>query len=115
MAGVFRFSNAVSDIGKFINTYKELYRSLKNRGAFSHDDATETLIYKGLVSSSGAIGKEAIKRSRRKDRSRDSLYNQLKSYSEMYRMLGWYNPASNRSQFLISEFGEYIFESSDQP
>ena len=25
MAGIFRFSNAVSDIGKFINTYKQLY------------------------------------------------------------------------------------------
>lgn len=115
MAGVFRFSNAVSDIGKFIITYKELYKSLKDRGAFTHDDATETLINKGLVSSSGAIGEEAIKRSRREDRSRDPLFNQLKMYSEIYRMLGWYKPATNKSQFLISEYGEYIFESNGDP
>ena len=78
---MFRFSNAVSDISKFIDTYKSLYVDLKDHNDFTHDDATESLISKGLVSSSGAIGNEAMKRSRREDRSRDPLYNQLKMYS----------------------------------
>ncbi len=35
------------------------------------------------------MGKEAISRSTRKDRSRDPLYNQLKMYAELFRSLGW--------------------------
>ncbi|MEO2063244.1 MAG: hypothetical protein ABGW97_09700 [Christiangramia sp.] len=110
MAGVFRFSNAVSDIRKFIQTYKLLFSQFRNTHDFTHDDATKALIENGLVSSSGAIGTEAIKRSRRQDRSRDPLYNQLKMYSEIYRMLGWYLPGSKRTQFFIPEYGEYIYE-----
>jgi len=110
MAGVFRFSNAVSDIRKFIDTYKVIYQKLKDTKDFTHDDATEALIENGLVSSSGAIGQEAVNRSRRADRSRDPLYNQLKMYSEIYRMLGWYNPGSKRTNFVIPDYGEYIFD-----
>jgi hypothetical protein len=110
MAGVFRFSNAVSDIRKFIDTYKVIYQKLKDTEDFTHDDATGALIENGLVSSSGAIGQEAVNRSRRVDRSRDPLYNQLKMYSEIYRMLGWYNPGSKRTNFVIPEYGEYIFD-----
>jgi len=112
--GIFRFSNAVSDIRKFIDTYKVIYEKLKDTENFTHDDATEALIENGLVSSSGAIGQEAVNRSRRADRSRDPLYNQLKMYSEIYRMLGWYNPGSRRTNFVIPEYGEYIFDAEGE-
>ncbi|MBT7402170.1 hypothetical protein HN777_00070 [Candidatus Woesearchaeota archaeon] len=111
--GVFRFSNAVSDIRKFIQTYTVLYSELKNTKNFSHDDATDVLIKHGLVSSSGAIGEEAKKRSQRTDRSRDSLYNQHKMYSEIYRMLGWYEPGNKRTNFNFTEFGKYIIDATD--
>ena len=42
-----------------------------------------------LATSSGHMGKEAISRSTRMDRSRDPLYNQLKMYAELFRSLGW--------------------------
>ena len=94
MAGIFRFSNAVSDIGKFISTYKQLYYHFveyTNEGKyFNHDDAAKFLALNGLATSLGAVGKEAFNRSTRDDKSRDPLYNQHKSYSEMFRMLGWY-------------------------
>lgn len=115
MAGLFRFSNAVSDISKFIQTYRELYKnfsSLQQQGKFfDHDDASTFLALSGLASSQGAIGYTAIKRSRRPDRSRDPLYNQHKMYSEMYRMLGWYEPGTKQTNFRMTEYGEYIFES----
>ena len=114
MAGVFRFSNAVSDIRKFIDTYKVIYEKLKDKVDFTHDDATEALIDNGLVSSSGAIGQEAVNRSRRADRSRDPLYNQLKMYSEIYRMLGWYKPGSSRTNFVIPDYGEYIYDADGE-
>ena len=85
-----------------------IYKELNNTPNFTHDDATSALIKNGLVSSSGAIGEEAVKRSRRVDRSRDPLYNQLKMYSEIYRMLGWYVPGSKRTNFNIPGYGEYI-------
>ncbi len=110
MAGVFRFANAVSDIRKFIETYKTIYNQFYETPGFSHDDVIKTLIGGGLVSSSGAIGHVALARSTRKDRSRDPLFNQIKMYSEIYRMLGWYVPGPSRSEFDIPEYGEYIFD-----
>jgi hypothetical protein len=91
-----------------------LYRNFcvehDNKG-FNHDDAAEFLALNGLASSQGAIGHVALARSRRPDRSRDPLYNQHKMYSEMYRMLGWYEPNTCQTQFKMTEYGEYIFES----
>lgn len=125
MAGVFRFSNAVSDIDKFIATYKKIYRhfiqwSAENR-YFDHSDAAEFLAQNGLATSLGAIGEEALARSisrgttedNKKDKSRDPLYNQHKSYSEMFRMLGWYEPGNMQTNFKLSEFGAYVAETED--
>ena len=67
--GIFRFSNAVSDIRKFIDTYKVFYDKLKDEVDFTHDKGVKVLIENGLASSSGAIGQEAIKRSKRENRS----------------------------------------------
>ncbi len=114
MAGLFRFSNAVSDISKFIQTYRSLYQEFSDLPpgkCFDHDDAGAFLALNGLASSQGAIGQTALQRSRRPDRSRDPLYNQHKAYSEMYRMLGWYEPGTRQTNFRITEFGEYVYES----
>lgn len=118
MAGVLRFPNAVSDIGKFIETYCEVYNQLKDTSNFSHDDARDALISKGLVSSSGAIGQEAVRRSVRANRSKDPLYNQLKMYSEVYRMLGWYTNGSDdknsKTTFNFSSLAVYLDEASKE-
>lgn len=112
--GIFRFSNSVSDIAKFIRTYKVIYNEFRDTTDFTHDDTTKTLIEKGLVSSSGAIGEEALSRSYSEDRSRDPLYNQMKMYSEIYRMLGWFHPGSQRTNFIIPPYGAYINDATDQ-
>ncbi len=115
MAGVFRFSNAVSDITKFIQTYRSIYEHFyptTSRGEyFGHKEAYQFLANSGLASSLGAIGAEAIRRSERKDTSRDPLYNQHKMYSEIYRMLGWYEPGSMKTNFNLPEYGYYIAHS----
>lgn len=117
MAGVFRFSNAVSDISKFIQTYKSIYNHFlptTSQGIyFGHTDAYIFLASSGLASSLGAIGEEAIRRSAREDTSRDPLYNQHKMYSEIYRMLGWYEPGSKQTNFNLPEYGDYIANSDD--
>ncbi len=117
MAGVFRFSNAVSDIDRFISTYKQLYKHFidktNNGEYFNHVEAASFLALEGLASSLGAIGAEALSRSTRADKSRDPLYNQHKSYSEIFRMLGWYEAGSMQTNFKLSEYGEYIAETDD--
>ena len=111
--GVFRFANPGSDIKKMISTYRTIYKELKDQDVFGHDDGRDAMIKYGLMSSSGAIGEEAVRRSEREDRSRDPLYNQHKMYSEVFRMLGWYKPGTQRTNFRFTEFGEYISEASD--
>lgn len=117
MAGIFRFSNAVSNIQKFIDTYKSLYNHFHETteagGYFGHTEAASFLAMNGLASSLGAIGEEALNRSTRDDKSRDPLYNQHKSYSEIFRMLGWYEPGSMQTNFKMSEYGSYIAETND--
>ena len=117
MAGVFRFSNAVSDIDKIVDTYKMIsthfYEMSEAGQYFNHSQAAEFLAMNGLASSLGAIGATALSRSTREDKSRDPLYNQHKSYSEMFRMLGWYEPGSMQTNFKLSEYGSYIAETTD--
>ena len=111
---IFRFSNAVSDAKKIISTYKTIYKELSNAESFGHDEARDALVKNSLVSSSGAIGEEAIRRSVRDDRSRDPLYNQAKMYGEMFRMLGWYKPAQNRLNFRFTEIASYVAEADEK-
>lgn len=115
MAGVFRFSNAVSDMTKIIQTYCSIYEHFyptTSQGIyFGHREAYQFLASTGLASSLGAIGEEAIRRSEREDTSRDPLYNQHKMYSEIYRMLGWYEPGSMQTNFNLPEYGDYIAHS----
>lgn len=112
MAGVFRFSNAVSDIDKLIYTFRALVREfghLTGEESFGHDEAARFLAKNGLASSLGAIGNEAISRSFSAETTAlNPLYNQHKSYSEFFRMMGWYNPTSKQSKFQISDFGKII-------
>lgn len=92
-----RFPNPGSNIDGFIKIYKELYDALQGYAYFTLDDISKTLIERNLATSSGYMGKEALFRSTRKDRSLDPLYNQSKMYAELFRMLGWFQslPDSN--------------------
>lgn len=114
MTGVFRFPNPGSDIGNLIQTYREIYNHFhlikKDGNFFDHKEASAFLAEKGLASSLGAVGPEAVQRSRRPNTSRDPLYNQHKMYSEIYRMLGWYEPGSKKTNFNLTEFGSYIVD-----
>ena len=115
MAGIFRFSNPASEISKLIQTYRSIYEHfspLTQQGHyFNHKEASEYMAKSGLASSQGAIGEAAVRRSRRSDTSRDPLYNQHKMYSEIFRMLGWYEPGSKRTNFNLPEYGYYIASS----
>lgn len=104
-----RFPNPGSDISGFIRIYIELYDSLSNRESFGLDDFTNVLIERNLATSSGFTGEEALGRSTRADRSRDPLYNQSKSYSELYKILGWLHPIPDSAlNFRFTFLGAHV-------
>ena len=104
------FENPGSDFPRFVGSFKVIHARAHAEGVdeFDLDFAVKALIDARQVSSSGAVGDEALLRSTRQDRSRDPLYNQLKMYSELYRMLGWLHPVRRQLTFRISVLGEYI-------
>jgi hypothetical protein len=105
-----RFPNPGSDIHKFAETFRELYKSLSDQPVVDLDDLVKAGIEKRLASSCGATGEEALERSTRADRSRDPLYNQLKMYSELWRMLGWLHTTDHRLEFRFSDLAEYVMD-----
>jgi len=85
-----RFPNP-SSIATFIAIYRAVFERLRGK-TVDLDDLVDATIAAGLATSSGYMGEEAKARSTREDRSRDPLYNQLKMYAELFRILGWLHP-----------------------
>jgi hypothetical protein len=111
-----RFPNPGSDISSFIRVYQELFDSLRHLSTFKLDDMSKVLVQRNLATSSGFMGEEALVRSWREDRSRDSLYNQSKSYSELYKLLGWIHPTPQSAlQFRFTYLGAHVAEAWRDP
>jgi hypothetical protein len=109
---VFRFPNPGSDINSFIRIYRELFKELNQKKFFTLDDISRVLVEKNLATSSGYMGRKALYRSTRDDRSRDPLYNQSKMYTELYKYLGWIHPYSNvKLNFVFTYLGAHLAES----
>ncbi len=66
------------------------------------------MINHSLVTSQGALGEEALKRSTRPDRSLDPLYNQSKMYAEVYRLLGLIKSTGSALAFRFSLLGHHF-------
>ena len=105
-----RFPNPGSDIDRLIHIFRLIYRGVKNRDSFDIDQISKILTLHLQASSRGAVGATALARSTGVDRSRDPLYNQSKSYSEVFRMLGWLRPTDQRLDFTATLFGDLIGE-----
>lgn len=97
---------------RMINSYQLIHDGAKsaNLEVFDLDFMTRIMTEHFQASSSGAVGEDARGRSSNIDRSRDPLYNQLKMYSEVYRMLGWLRPATRRLEFSTTILGDLIAE-----
>ena len=108
-----RIANPGSDIDQFVRIFRDLHAALRGRGDFDLDDMTLAMVERGNVSSQGAFGEEALRRSTRKDRSRDPLYNQSKMYAELYRTLGWIQSTTGALRFAFSWTGDHAAETPD--
>lgn len=108
-----RIPNPGSDLDVFIHIFKDIHEVLHNCENFDLDDMTRAMIERNNVTSQGAIGEEALRRSTRLDRSRDPLYNQSKMYAELYRTLGWIHSTTRRLTYSFSFLGEHVAAAHD--
>lgn len=92
-----RLLNPGSDIDSFVRIFSTLFDSLRDFTAFAFDDISAVLVEKNLATSSGYMCEEALRRSRRARRGLDTLFNQSKSYSELFRLLGGIHPLPHSS------------------
>lgn len=103
-----RFPNPGSTISNLVAVYAAAFERHHDQ-TVDLDDIVAATVAANLATSSGYIGKEAITRSTRQDRSRDPLYNQLKMYAEIYRSLGWLHPTENAAlKFTFTLLGRQI-------
>lgn len=110
---VLRIANPGADIDSIVRIFRDIYSHLKDRADFDLDDMSRSMVDSNNVSSHGAFGEEALRRSTRKDRSRDGIYNQSKMYAEIYRTLGWIQSTSAALRFAFSWLGEHVAQAGD--
>lgn len=103
-----RIPNPGSDINIFIRIFRDIYPILSRKQIFGLDDISLAMSESNNVTSQGAIGAEALRRSTRVDRSRDPMYNQSKMYAELYRTLGWIQSTTSKLIYSFSLLGDHI-------
>ncbi len=110
-----KFRNPVSDINIIIKVFKKLYLEFSTVEYFDLDNIAEFLAREKLASSSGYTGDEALKRSYRiPDDSRKSMKMQAKSYTELYRFLGWiYSKENVALNFNFTYLGLHVAVSGE--
>src|SRR5689334_12223090 len=108
-----RIPNPGSNLDVFVRIFREVYAELRDGGEFDLDDIGRAMIARNLVSSQGAIGLEALRRSTRKNRSLDPIYNQSKMYAETFRAFGWIQSTSSALRFDFSLLGQHVATAVD--
>lgn len=109
-----RFRNPISDIEILIENFKKMYVKFSNMDYFDLDHIAEFFAREQLASSSGYVGDEALKRSYQiKDDSRKSMKMQAKSYTELFRFLGWITSKEKALKFNFTYLGLHVALSGD--
>ncbi len=103
-----RFPNPGSALDSLVNCFIFLYQNIDHEEIFDLHDMQELLVSNGLISSSGAMGVEALLRGASTDLSRDRSYNQCKMYAELYRVLGWIQSGDKALWYNFTLLGDHI-------
>lgn len=103
---MFRFPNPGSDINRFIRVFSNTFCEEPD-AAYSIDDISYIMAANNSASAVGSIGEKAFHKSQNKNKSLNSIYNQAKSYVELYRWLGWLY-ASDLKNVKLTAIGKII-------
>ena len=94
-----RFRNPGTQYSTQIQVIKELYKNLGNQKYFSLDDMAIVIAKSKLMTAYGYAGEQAIMLSNTDQESLNSAKMNAKMYAEVFRMLGWVSPYSNKSSY----------------
>lgn len=94
-----RFRNPGTQYSTQIQVIKELYRNLGTQKSFSLDDMAIVIAKSKLMTAYGYAGKQAIELSNTDQESLNSAKMNAKMYAEVFRMLGWVTPYSNKTSY----------------
>ena len=107
-----RFANPSSSVDSLIRSYLFLYENIDRNVAFGLHDMQEILVVNGLISSSGAMGADALLKGSNKDLSRDKSYNQCKMIAELFRLFGWIQSTESALTYCFTPLGDHLAHAS---
>lgn len=109
-----RFPNPGSNIENFFLIFKSTYEHFHDKYFFTLDDMN-VLAEQGLASSRGFAGARAVEQSNKSSNNAlKPLFNQFKSYSELYRALGWLKSINGKSlNYSFTFLGHHIATADD--
>lgn len=94
-----RFRNPGIDFSTQIYVIKILYKNLHEQKYFTLEDIAITMTEEKYMTSYGYSGNEALKLSNTEKECMNSTIMNAKMYAEVFRMLGWVTPYSEKKQY----------------
>lgn len=94
-----RFRNPGTQYSTQVQVIKQLYDALRDQAYFTLEDMAVVIAQGRLMTAYGYAGDEALRLSNTDQESMNSALMNAKMYAEVFRMLGWVTPYSEKSSY----------------
>lgn len=94
-----RFRNPGTQYSTQVQVIKQLYDALRDQAYFTLDDMAVVIAQGRLMTAYGYAGDDALRLSNTDQESMNSALMNAKMYAEVFRMLGWVTPYSEKSSY----------------
>lgn len=94
-----RFRNPGTQYSTQVQVIKQLYEALHDQAYFTLDDMAVVIARSRLMTAYGYAGDDALRLSHTDAESMNSALMNAKMYAEVFRMLGWVTPYSEKSSY----------------
>jgi len=94
-----RFRNPGTQYSTQVQVIKQLYEALHDQAYFTLEDMAIVIAQGRLMTAYGYAGDDALRLSNTNQESMNSALMNAKMYAEVFRMLGWVTPYSEKSSY----------------
>lgn len=94
-----RFRNPGTQYSTQVQVIKQLYEALRDQACFTLEDMAVVIAQSRLMTAYGYAGDDALRLSNTDQESMNSALMNAKMYAEVFRMLGWVTPYSEKSSY----------------
>lgn len=94
-----RFRNSGTQYSTQVQVIKQLYSALRDQAYFTLEDMAVVIAQGRLMTAYGYAGDDALRLSNTDQESMNSALMNAKMYAEVFRMLGWVTPYSEKSSY----------------